>query len=675
MTLLKLAFNNVRKSFRDFTVYFLTLTLGVSIFYIFNSIEGQQAVMSLTSGQANALKSLNTIMSNFSIFIAVILGFLIIYANRYLIKRRKQEFGIYMTLGMGRGRISWILVLETIFVGLIALVAGSVLGILLSQAMALLTAKLLGAGIASFEFIFSLEALKESVLYFGLTFGLVMIFNVIMVRRQKLIDLIYASRRNERFKTPRLTVSVLIFLVALACLGVSYFVIISQGLLSLTSMSISIGLGVVGTFLFFFSLSGFFLKLVQQIKSVYLRGLNMFVLRQINSKINTMYVSITLVCLMLFASICTLSSGMGLARAVTADVMRSLPYDASLSVNRVYDFEIGGYQPYVSDGIDLMSEINDENINLSSFARDYAALRYYGDNLDSLDIEGFDGDPVEAELFYVKLTDYNRAMSLQGGAPLELPQGEFAVDSTTANTEWVNYAKPQIFDQKLAVGGKELRTDPSLIFTHSLEASGNPNLDFVIVVPDELLADEPVKRDVLNLQYRDASPSDEAQAVQALSGLGGIGLDNRLETKTLVVERSSSNTTTIAYLAVYLGIIFILASATVLSITQLSEASDNVRRYKLLHKIGTSERMINRAVFQQMAVYYGAPLALALVHSWVGITVATNLIESFRGSDILTSSLITAAIVVVVYGGYFLATYQSSKNVISREYARQDKEG
>ncbi|MDR2063439.1 MAG: ABC transporter permease [Candidatus Nomurabacteria bacterium] len=675
MTSLSLSFKNVRKSFRDFTVYFVTLMLGVSIFYIFNSIDSQQSIMEITSSQGAALASLNRLMANFSILISIILVFLIIYANRYLIKRRKKEFGVYLILGMSRRRVSQILVLETAFVGLIALVAGSAFGILLSQGMAALTAKLLGAGIVNFQFIFSVSALKKTLLYFGLTFILTMIFNIIMVRRQKLLNLIYASRQNEGFKPPRLALSALIFLLSIGCLAVSYSAILNSGLLSVALIWTSVISGVVGTFLFFFSLSGFFLKLIQRMKKLYFKNMNMFVLRQINSKINTNYISITFVCLMLFISICTLSSGMGLAKAVTDDISRNTPYDATLSIGAQYNCNTNSYNSYPAAGVDLLAEAKKHNVNLDSFAKSYVAVRYYNGEASSLDIKNGAGIDLNNELYYVKLSDYNKVMELQGLAPITLAENSYAVDSTTAYDKWIVMAKDKIIETTLTVGGRKLSASPERISSHSLEVAGNYTLDLLIIVPDELLANAPAKRDLLHIKYLENKALSEDLAVKNLSKITVEGIAERLETKKLVVEDSGSTTTTISYLAVYLGVIFLIASGTVLAIAQLSEANDNVRRYKLLHKIGTDERQINRAVFLQNLIYFGVPLTLALAHSIIGVIVAAQAINSFRGMNILDSSLITALIIVSIYGGYFLITYLGSKNVIIREYSRQEKEG
>ncbi|MDR0397750.1 MAG: ABC transporter permease [Candidatus Nomurabacteria bacterium] len=677
MTTLKLAFRSVRKSFRDFTVYFLTLTLGVSLFYVFNSIDSQQSIMSLTSGQSSALVMLNQIMSNFSILISVILGLLIIYANRYLLRRRKKEFGVYMTLGMERSQISRILVLETVFIGLIALVAGSALGVVLSQGMAVVTANLLGAGIASFKFIFSLAALRSTVLFFGLTFLLIMIFNVVMVRRQKLIDLIYAARRNERFKLPHLGRSVLLFILSLACIGSAYYLVADNGILMVPVLWSAVALGVVGTFLFFFSLSGFFLKLLQQTKKVYFSGLNMFVLRQINSKINTTYVSMTMVCLMLFVAICTLSSGMGLARAMSAATAKSTPYDASFSIDERYtltsDNEIHIDKEYPAAGVDIMALAKERGVSLK-FAKDYATVRYYTAEPNMVEVTKVSGRAVSLKNIYIQLSDYNRLLELQGIKPLALKTGEYAVSSVTPyGKELIDTMGDRLYEQTITLQDKRLSLNKSRVFFHTLETSSNEENVLAVVVPDGLLVGAPAARDVLNIQYK--NPNVEPQAVANLNKFGDISqLSAGFETKAQVVEATGSITATLAYLAVYLGVVFLIAAATVLAIAQLSEASDNVRRYRLLHKVGTDDKMINRAVFAQILVYFGVPLTLALVHAVVGISIVSNLFSTFQGMKIMGSSLVAALIIIAIYGGYFMATYFGSKSVITREYAKRESE-
>ena len=124
MMLFKLSFKNIIKSIKDYAIYFFTLTLGVGIFYVFNALDSQTAMLNLNASTKMIAKTLVSILSGVSIFVSIILAFLIIYASRFLIKRRNKEFGIYLTLGMSKRKISIILFLETLFIGIISLVVG-----------------------------------------------------------------------------------------------------------------------------------------------------------------------------------------------------------------------------------------------------------------------------------------------------------------------------------------------------------------------------------------------------------------------------------------------------------------------------------------------------------------------------------------------------------------------
>ncbi|WP_368239438.1 FtsX-like permease family protein, partial [Clostridium tertium] len=196
----KIAFNNVKKSIKDYAIYFLTLTFAVCIFYSFNSIESQKAIFEINNSQSETISGLSIIIGRVSIFVSVILGSLIIYANNFLIKKRKKELGIYMTLGMGKNKISKILLCETLIIGIISLVAGLVLGMIFSQGLSVFTAKLFDVEMKEYKFIISSEAIVKSTIYFGIMFLLVMIFNTFVVSKYKLIDMLTASKKSEKIK-------------------------------------------------------------------------------------------------------------------------------------------------------------------------------------------------------------------------------------------------------------------------------------------------------------------------------------------------------------------------------------------------------------------------------------------------------------------------------------------
>ena len=223
--LFKLAFENIKKSFKDYAIYFITLVLGVTIFYMFNSIDSQEAMLQVSSSQKEFIKIMIQMLGFISIFVAVILGLLIVYANNFLINRRKKEFGIYMTLGMGKRQISKIILMETVFIGVISLLVGLVFGIFGSQLMSILVAKMFQANMSKFEFVFSSAACIKTCIYFAIMYVAVMIFNTITISRYKLISLLNAIKKNEKVKIKNPIISIFIFLIGACILGWAYYTV------------------------------------------------------------------------------------------------------------------------------------------------------------------------------------------------------------------------------------------------------------------------------------------------------------------------------------------------------------------------------------------------------------------------------------------------------------------
>ncbi|MDR1291807.1 MAG: ABC transporter permease [Clostridiales Family XIII bacterium] len=678
MTTAKLALRNVRKSLRDYTIYFLTLTFGVCVFYIFNALGSQEAVMRISDSQAALFRELSNILAGISVFVSVILGFLILYANRFMIRRRKKEFGVYMLLGMEKGAMSRILIAETVFVGILSLITGLAVGVLLSQGMAVLTSKLMNVPLL-FRFVVAPDAIIKTAVYFGLIFLFVLVFNTIMMNKQKLIDLIYASKKNERFKTPRLALSVALFIVAAGCLFYAYRTALTSEVSELIGgdkLPLIVAIAIAGTFLFFFSLSGFFIKIIQRNKNVYLKGLNMFILRQIGSKINTTYVSMTVVCLMLFVSVCTLSSGLGLSSDIARNMNKNTPFDATI-VTRSDEVKDGdtsaGYK-----GLDLAESIDASAAPMGSFAKGYIETRYYdaGVTIPLTVVQNNFADRIEANTYVLKLSDYNSLLREEGKEPIELSKGGYAVNSAISNAEYRDAIRSYMEENKgIIINGTQLETTPDDLYDHTLEVSRNEDYNLTLIVADSLIKGLPPARDVLNIDYQgsgeqtatyDGLLTDAAEALKA-SGAEGVWLST--ETATDVRALTSSATTLVTYIAIYLGIIFLIAAAAVLAIGQLSEVSDNIGRYDLLRKLGTDEKMLHRSIFAQNLIYFGAPMLLAVIHAIVGVLVASRLILAFDKGDTLAGSLLVTAIFIVVYGGYFLATYQGGKGILNRESA------
>ncbi|EJT6168935.1 ABC transporter permease [Clostridium perfringens] len=669
----KLAFKNIKKSYKNYVIYFLTLIFGICIFYTFNSIESQSVMMELNEQKQSAFMMAEQLIGYFSVFIAFVLGFLIVYANNYLIKRRKKEFGIYMTLGMENGSLSKMIFLETLFIGAISLGIGVVLGIMLSQALSVLTAYMFQVDLTKFQFVFSPLGFKRTVLCFSIIYLVVLIFNFISVRKIKLIDLLTASKRNEKPTIKNLWVSVILFLVSVGILGIAYYKVIHDGIAfaSFNALGLPILLGCIGTFIFFYSLTGFFLKVIQGNKKFYLRDLNMFVMKQISSKINTTFVSLSFICLMLFLAICTFSGGLGINRAINADLKDLTKFDVTFWSN---------------SGENIENLLKEKNIDISNIAKEDSNMVMYDSGVkysNFLSKEGMTAMknyfPVanDNDILVIGENGYNNTLKLLGKEPVNLKENQYlAVGNIDEMKKWVNESlengnmdqmkklvnKSSENGKKINISGKTLEPANKKYENINLYNFTMKGDILIFVVKDSLLEGLKPVSSRFNMMLKDNSNTKEE-----LENVRDQLVESQVYsiTKKEIYDNAAGLGATMAYLGIYLGLIFIITSAVVLAIQQLTESTDNVERYRLLKEIGVDQKMINKAIFTQVGVYFMLPLSLAIVHSIVGLKISSTIVGVFGNASIMPNIIITAIIFVIIYGGYFLATYLGAKKNIN----------
>jgi putative ABC transport system permease protein len=655
----KLAARNLKRSFKDYTIYFLTLVFGVCIFYTFNSIEAQSILMEVSEMHKNMFHLISEIMGVASIFISFILGFLIVYANNYLIKRRKKEFGVYMTLGMENSRLSSLLFIETMMIGVISLALGLILGVFLSQGLSVVTAKLFKVDLTGFRFIFSMDAFIKTIICFGVIYLIILIFNSITVRKVKLINLLTSAKFNEKIKIKNIWTSVVVFIISVITIGSGYYIVLKIGIASFDKkVLIAIALGAVGTFLFFFSLAGFLLKVVQSSKKFYLRNLNMFVLRQINSKINTTFISMTFICLMLFVAICTLSGGLGISTAMNAEIKDLTQFDMSFWDN---------------EGNDVEKVLREHNVDISKYEDNYVSYKEYDSGVnykDFLSEKGLkDGNkyyPVFKNLTIsvMKVSDFNKIMKMLNREEVKLKVGEYAAFGDVS--DMIKILKETVDSGKeITIGGNKLKPYHGNVLDVVTYSSMMKNNICTFLVEDSIVEGLTPIMGKLNINFN----NDGSEIIKALEdnirdNYKGSDLQTHYLTKNEIIEQSTGLGALASYLAIYMGIIFLITSAAVLALQQLSESADNTERYNLLRKVGVDESMINHSILTQVAIYFMMPLSLAIVHSIVGLKLASDIVAIFGGASMVNHIVVASVVLVIVYGGYFLATYSGSKKMI-----------
>lgn len=651
-----LAFQNVKKSYKDYFVYFLTLTFSICLFYTFNSFQAQQEIMKMNESQNSMMSTVSIFMSMLSVFVAIVLAFLVLYANNFLVRRRKKEFGLYMILGMPQAQISRILVYETVMIGAISLVTGLAMGVLCSQGLGLVTARMFMVEV-DYHIVFSMSACLMTVISFTVIFVVIMLLNTRVIARVKLIELLRAEKQVEKQRLVRPILSVLLFIVSLAMIGGAYKLATSS-LTVFASMLVPILiLGSVGTLVFFFSLSGFLLQFIKKSKVLYLKNLNMFVLRQIHAKINTNFVSMSIVCLMLLLSIGALATGWNMNKSMYKSMEVLTPY--------TYSYE-------QSENID-----QDDMKNLLMLEdKEYRQINIYEDNHKVKELYPYLSDDAkdffykEGPLQYVRYSDYAQVMSDLHKKPVTIQPGEcFATSGNDKiNTELRDIENAHItaFHQKLTMKS----VDHEVFNMADAYASNNI---ITIVVEDSLIPDtaKPVltywnvnmpESEIKNYQKSAKERLDTYTAQHDIKYIySGV---SRLE----IEESSVGLGLLFTYIGLYLGIVFLMASAAILAIQQLSEAEDNKKRYEILAKIGTSPSMMNKAIRHQIGIYFVLPLLLAIVHSVVGVKVVAGSFETIFGlGDMTTANLFTGAVIILIYGSYYLVTYYGYRNILNHK--------
>ncbi|WP_165045077.1 FtsX-like permease family protein [Adlercreutzia sp. ZJ138] len=701
----KLAFGNVRRSLRDFGVYFLTIVLGVAVFYAFNSITGQEAINAFNGSKMRDL--LGYIMSGVSVFVAVILAFLIIYADRFLIRRRKREFGIYLTLGMRTYDVLKITACETLLVGATSLACGLALGWAFSQVLMHVTAALFSGTVPGFVTGLSRESLLMTLAVFASIFAIATVANARTIASAHLIDLLHASRMNETIKLRSVSLSLLLFVVACGIIGISYKLLIDNGLLEPSpEFACATALVCVGTGLFFYSLSGFLLRLAQSARGAYFRGLNMFTLRQLNSKVNTTFMSMTVVCMTLFLAITSVCGGIGITNAISSSMERTTSYDAT--VRTMYGLftsstgwvpgELGGCDVYAEavgydmtqglreslDTIEARGQGGDAEglVGAAAFdavVRESAQLDLWvdtgGDGLTFSDIDAigqhtmadYAGTSISDDygtypVNIAKLSEVNRALEMAGKQQISLSSDECYVISDFDTT--IDYFRERADAHATITIGER----PLVMQGFSdvcLETIPFPSNTGLIVVPDDAIPATAVRMySILNANC--GSTESELVFANLIEQVEECENPNTwpvtmVSDRESVFEQSIGFSGIVAFLAVYIGFILTIACAAILAIQQLSEASDNATRYGLLRKLGASERMLSVSLLVQVGIYFLFPLIVALCHTACALSVVTDVVAVFGHMDIGKIALMTTAAFLGTYGVYFLITYFGAK--------------
>lgn len=732
--LCKLAWGNVRRAGRDYLVYLLTLTLGVTVFYAFNTILMQVDIAGID--EEGLAQVMGSILGDLTYFLAGVMAFLMVYANNFIMKRRKKEFGLYQVLGMGRGRVATIIALETVIVSVVAFVAGIVLGVGLSQLMTFFTASLFKTQIANFHFFFSVHAFNLTLACMLVMFVLTLLLNLRAVRRTKLIELMGAERRNESIKTRNPWIAIAIFVVGAVLVGVAYYRLLRDGFPltatdsklqeAMNQFGITTAMVTVGTFALFWGLSGMLIKLLQSLRGVYWRGLNMFTVRQLAAKVNTVCFSMGVIAMLLFLAITSVTCGMSIANVMNENLERYNPVDVSQTYVYYTPDTLDYYKGYVNPSeadrmvladttVDLCpawhvkgksADNNDETgkkVDIADVAGEHVQIDSYlsypfgGSNPSVTPSEmcktmgeklpkAFGGSNADTMgLFVTPASQYNKLRQMMGEEPVSIGRDQYLLTCDMGGELVELYTKYMADGHALTLGGHTLKpaTDKSDEDTAAIANSAMGSNPGTVVVADELLSQlnlQPYSSSLL-VNYKQGMDTTEADESIKYTLLDNLLVDGKepgvwgtFIIRSEMYTQAAQMNGLISYLAIYIGFVLVVACAAILSIQQLSNVADGSRSYRVLAQIGCDDRQIRHSVMAQQAVFFLFPLAVGLAHSFVALKVIIELVSIFGNMSIGGTVGLTCAIFLAAYGGYFLVTYLMSAGMVQAAIATRYSE-
>lgn len=732
--LCKLAWGNVRRAGRDYLVYLLTLTLGVTVFYAFNTVSMQVDIAGIKEEGLSEL--MGSMLGYLTYFLVGVMAFLMVYANNFIMKRRKKEFGLYQVLGMRRGRVATIMALETVIVSVGAFVAGIVLGVGLSQLMTFFTASLFKTQIANFHFFFSVHAFNLTLVCMLVMFVLTLLLNLRAVRRTKLIELMGAERRNESIKTRNPWIAIAIFAVGVALVGVAYYRLLRDGFPltatdsklqeAMNQFGITTAMVTVGTFALFWGLSGMLIKLLQSLRGVYWRGLNMFTVRQLAAKVNTVCFSMGVIAMLLFLAITSVTCGMSIANVMNENLGRYNPVDVSQTYVYYTPDTLDYYKEYINPseadrmvladttvdlypawhGRDSSADNNDETgkkVDIADVAGEHVQIDSYlsypfgssnpsvtpsemckimGEKLP----KAFGGSNADTMgLFVTPASQYNKLRQMMGEEPVHIGHDQYLLTCDMGGELIDLYTKYMAGGHALTLGGHTLKpaTDKSDEDTAAIANSAMGSNPGTVVVADELLSQlnlQPYSSSLL-VNYKQGMDTTEADESIKYTLLDDLLVDGKKPgswgtfiTRSEMYTQAAQMNGLISYLAIYIGFVLVVACAAILSIQQLSNVADGSRSYRVLAQIGCDDRQIRHSVMAQQAVFFLFPLAVGLAHSFVALKVIIELVSIFGNMSIGGTVGLTCAIFLAAYGGYFLVTYLMSAGMVQAAIATRYSE-
>ena len=678
----KLAKSNAKRSLKDYLIYFITITLCVSLFYAITSLSSSS--YELITEESYNFKSLNLVLQYSTYVITAILILLVAYVNKYMIRRRQREFATYILLGEEQKNVALMFFIETLVIGVLAIISGIFVGTLFSKAI---TAIVLIS--AKQEVVFSLKLYMDTLgitfIFFITMFCIIGLYNIIVLRKIKLIDMLNAHKQVEfQFKRSGkvyigvFVLSVILYIICGICTIKLMNLKIDYSVQSLMYIGVSLITFIMGTYALFYSISYVIIYIKDKWVNFKYEGTNLFLIGTIVSKIKTAPILMATISMTFLGAMISFIITIVMAQWALGYLDMRVPYDIDIRYNYTTEF---------------LSEANINDI------KQMPKLDYSG-VIDYLNDKGYDvrsycqvekysvkADENSKPTLAIRLSDFNQLRNMLGYEEIELKDNEFT-------TQWHNATTDEVINDyvgknpNLNIHGVTYNISKNSVYKESIGEGFYSNTDNIIILPDNVcdkldfsktnfvanIKDKMSYEEANDFQYNYVNEwfkKNNAEFIEKYSAGHDISRSViRTRIKSLEVNNILNVTLAMRILGIYLGVVLLMISLTILSLSQLADSIEHKDRFNVLRKLGVEKSEINKIVLKQISIYFVVPIAIAMIGVSIFIynfyLFYKDIITVFIGDRTFALSVIFGvALMFVVYICYFVGTYYTFKRNIN----------
>ncbi|MGG0937621.1 ABC transporter permease [Brevibacillus centrosporus] len=601
--LLKLSLSSMRKMLKDYLVLLIGLVISISVFYMFQTL----ALNSEFTKENSIISSIQLVFNVGAFLLAFITIFYIFYANSFLLSLRRKELGMYRVLGAKRGKISQILFLETLAMGILSLIVGSLVGIGLAGGIGSLLMDQLDISAEGYQPFYT-PALLMTGGFFIVLFLITSTVNAVRLARATELDLIRSEQQHDRVKEIGVG-TVLAAVFGLALVAVGYYALIHMKELLALGLLVGAVATTVGTYLLFIALLPAFMKLLKQNQKLNDQKLNAFTLAQLHFRVNNLTKVLATVAMLIALGVGAMAGGLAFQNNVALIV----------NVARVYDVTL--QDPALEDS-EALKTMAVEELLTYRYKIDDNAISYVKEDLLA-------HPPLISSN---SMTEYRRdsqpiRVSAQLPAGISSTSGK---DSEPFPEQWEQAIRNEFISSYSMLGDRQIQ----IVDQSTFAAMKGDEHTLLLAKADDFLKYKPQLKAMQQRQIGLLSSSEE---------------DGTLMTKYGMYESLYAFTSGTMFMGFFLGIAFLAMMASCLMFKILSGATRDRGRDQMLRKIGVRKSWLVGSIYKELFLVFIFPALMGLLHVWVGMKMfSVILLEPYV--QLWIPTLIFALIYAVYYG-------------------------